>query len=75
MMAVLKVLGTCISLLFLLEGAFAAHSNHVHPSRQAAAQGKGRWEQLHQDYHDTLRGSLEPDGGCTWDNMVVRREW
>lgn len=69
------MLGTCVSLLCLLEGAVAAHSNHVHHSRQAAAQGKDRWEQLHQNYLETLRGSLEPDGECTWDNMVVRREW
>ena len=76
MMAVLKMLGTCVSLLLLFEGTFAAHSNHVHHSRQAATvQGKDRWEQLHQDYLETLRGSLEPNGECTWDHMVVRREW
>ncbi|KAI5357450.1 Putative tyrosinase copper-binding domain, di-copper centre-containing domain superfamily [Septoria linicola] len=44
--------------------------------RQAAQEtSKARWDQLHKDYLANLRSSLEPDGQCTWDNMVVRREW
>jgi hypothetical protein len=43
--------------------------------RQAQDDSKGRWEELQQQYLTNLRDSLEPDGQCTWDNMVVRREW
>lgn len=51
------------------------HNKHAAAKRQAQDESKGRWEELQQQYLTNLRGSLEEGGQCTWDNMVVRREW
>lgn len=70
-------------LLLLLTGIVDAHGNagHAHEAahekRQAQAQknGRERWNQLHRNYLASVKANLEPGGQCTWDNMVVRREW
>jgi hypothetical protein len=36
---------------------------------------KRRWEELQKDYLASQQSTLEPNGKCTWDNMVVRKEW
>lgn len=73
-----------LPLVFLLVDSLSpvvAHSHghahaHLHKPRQAQPQdAKARWEQLHQNYLTNVRDSLEENGQCTWDNMVVRREW
>lgn len=43
--------------------------------RQTQDTGKARWDELHTNYLDSLKSSLEPGGQCTWENMVVRKEW
>lgn len=64
----------------LIAPVFATH-DHVKfhkaaaAKRQAQDDSKGRWEDLQQQYLTNLRNSLEPGGQCTWDNMVVRKEW
>lgn len=74
------------SLLFLSSAVLATaggHSYHhaaLHAKRQNADQqdqtaAKARWGQLQQEYLDSLRANLEPEGTCTWDTMTVRREW
>lgn len=74
------------SLLFLSSAVLAAAGGHsynhaaLHAKRQNADQqdqtaAKARWGQLQQEYLDSLRANLEPEGTCTWDTMTVRREW
>ena len=43
--------------------------------RQAQDTGKPRWDELQREYLVNLRASTVPGGQCTWDNMLVRREW
>lgn len=43
--------------------------------KRQAPDAESRFKQLHQEYLVSLKAGLEPDGQCTWDNMVVRREW
>ncbi|KXS97835.1 hypothetical protein AC579_8562 [Pseudocercospora musae] len=73
-----------VTRILLLVTAFsltAAYANTqpvhaaLHEARQSQPQGKARWDELHSIYLANLRNSLEPNGHCTWDNMVVRREW
>lgn len=73
------------SALLLLSAEFllpvtATHEHaKFHRSNAASVKrqddSKSRWEDLQQQYLKNLRGSLEDGGQCTWDNMVVRREW
>lgn len=79
------MLGSWSSLLLLLSTqllvpAFANHDqvkfSPAAAKRQAQdAEGKAQYEALHSQYLTNLRNTLEPGGQCTWDNMIVRREW
>lgn len=67
----------CWPRLLVLSAALLlpVHATTGHVKRQQQETAKQRWDELHSNYLDGLQSTLEQDGQCTWDTMVVRREW